>query len=197
MHHLVLCRYMCICVAQCKMHYSYNALECNPMCNFQICNCIQMHYKMHCMFLQCIAMPPKQENGRQARAMGRRWLSKSLSYFKHLSLEWGGWLVGKRFLSTSSLSKSFVFYSNAKLSKLHVNATLECIGVAQTLNAVFVLHAKCIILSIALQCIQTRKMADKQVHWGVSVSVFFLCKVQQVVLECNKIQKSCRNTQHY
>ena len=60
--------------------------------------------------------------------------------------------------------QEFRFFSNAKLSKLQVNATLECIGVAQTLNAVFVLHAKCIILSIALQCIQTRKMADKQVH---------------------------------
>lgn len=161
MHHLVLCRYMCICVAQCKMHYSYNALECKPMCNFQICNCIQMHYKMHCMFLQCIAMPPKQENGRQARAMGRRWLNKlfQTSFFRM------GGLVGRPKVFVNIVTQQeFRFFSNAKLSKLQVNATLECIGVAQTLNAVFVLHAKCIILSIALQCIQTRKMADKQVH---------------------------------
>ena len=101
---------MYICVAQCKMHYSCNALQCISMCNFQICNCIQMHYKMNCMFLECITMPPKRENGRQAREMGRRWLNKSLSYFKHLSLEWRVWLEllrQKRSLSTSSLSKCF------------------------------------------------------------------------------------------
>ena len=94
---------------------SYNASKC-VICKFatvsnRITKCIAV-------FLHLIAMLPKQGKGRKARAMGWRWLSKSVS----LSLEWGaGWnFLGKKSFCQHHHSARVSVFSNAKLSKLQV-----------------------------------------------------------------------------
>ena len=78
---------------------------------------------------------------------GKKVAQQECELFQTSFFRMRGWLEllrQKKFLSTSSLSKSFSFFlMQSWASCKYVSATLECIGVEQILNAVFVLHAKC------------------------------------------------------
>ena len=108
MHHLVLCRYMHICVAQCKMHYSYNALECNPMCNLQLHpNALQN--ALHVLTMHCNAS--KAGKRETSTWNGKKVAQQECELFQTSFFRMRG-VVGRQkgFLSTSSLSKSFGFF---------------------------------------------------------------------------------------
>ena len=171
------------------------------MCDLQICNCIQSHYKMYCSVLTPHCNASKARKRKKSTCNGVKMAQQECESFFRMR----GWLEllrQKKFLSTSSLSKSFSFFlMQSWTSCKYVSATLECIGFANNTERCICVARKMQIF-LAWHCNaskagkwQTNKCIEER--WfgkSFSLCVFLKCKIQLVVLECNIMQKSCRNT---